>query len=40
MMTMSWIGMVACLVAYLIPLVLLIVILVKVARIEKRQPRQ
>lgn len=38
-MTMSGLGMLACAVAYLVPLILLIVILVKVNRIAKAQER-
>ena len=39
MMMSSGMGMVACAVAYLVPLVLLIVIFVKVNRIAKNQER-
>ena len=38
-MEMSGMGMVGCVVAYLVPLILLIVILVKVNRIAKVQDR-
>lgn len=39
MMPMSGLGMIACVVAYLVPLILLIVILRKVNRIEGTQER-
>jgi hypothetical protein len=38
-MMMSGIGMVGCAIAYLVPLILLIVILVKVNRIARNQDR-
>jgi hypothetical protein len=38
-MMMSGIGMIGCAIAYLVPLVLLIVILVKVNRIANNQER-
>ena len=38
-MTMSGIGMAFCAIAYLVPLILLIIVLVKVNRIEKRGPQ-